>query len=208
MVVLGASLSGSAARGRRDGGWRTRVRDLAFLELGQPCARLRGSRAGAVVQPRQAGAALGPHGYFSPGSPSAPDRLARRSVNPGFRLGSHRESGLQRRWPLPGKTRGQHQKCTTNSAGIVLSINQRGGIDLDTLDAVALPPDFCLVGSLTGMGNRRRTQGDTRRRAHGCRRRCRADGRRRRRRACRVRLVTFVLPCVVHQPHCDARAVR
>ena len=63
---------------------------------------------------------------------------------------------------------GSHQKCTTDERRTVLSINPRGGIDLDTLDAVALPPD-CSVGSLTdSMGNRRRAQGDTRRRAHGC----------------------------------------
>ena len=38
-------------------------------------------------------------------------------------------------------------KCTTDERRIVLSVHQRGGIDLGTLDAVALPPD-CSVGSL------------------------------------------------------------
>ena len=49
------------------------------------------------------------------------DRLARRSVNPGFRLGSHRESGLQRRWPLPGKTRGRPPKVHDQRAQISCS---------------------------------------------------------------------------------------
>ena len=98
---------------------------------------------------RHSSARAGPAPRGSPGSPSAPDRLARRSVVPDSRLGSHRES-LQRRWPLPGKTRGQHQKCATDERRTVLSINQRGGIDLDTLDAVALPSHNSLgAASLT-----------------------------------------------------------
>ena len=48
------------------------------------------------------------------------------------------ESGLQRRWPLPGKTPwAASTSARPTSAGIVQSINQRGGIDLDALDAVA-----------------------------------------------------------------------
>ena len=45
---------------------------------------------------------------------------------------------------LLAKRVGSHQRCTTDERRTVLSIHQRGGIDLDTLDAVALPPD--LVG--------------------------------------------------------------
>ena len=162
-----------SACSRAPDGWMARRFRRSPPALGQRCARL----AGVVLgQPdRQAGAALGSHHrYCSPGTPSAPDRLARRSVNPGFRRGSHRESGLQRRWPLPGKTPWAATKSARpTSAGRVLSINPRGGIDLGTLDAVALPPD-CSVGSLTdSMGNRRRRGGHARRpRLHAPHARC------------------------------------
>ena len=41
---------------------------------------------------------------------------------------------------------GSHQRCTTIERRTVLSVHQRGGIDLDTLDAVALPPALLLGG--------------------------------------------------------------
>ena len=131
MVVLGASLSGSAARGRRDGGWRTRVRDRAFLELGQPCARLRGSRAGAVVQPRQAGAALGPHHrYCSPERIRAgPARAEECQSGLSTRVASGERPAAALASPWQNAV-GSHQRCTTNEQRTVHSINQGNGIDL------------------------------------------------------------------------------
>ena len=38
---------------------------------------------------------------------------------------------------LPGKSVGSHHKCTTNEQRTVFSIKQRGGNELDALDAVA-----------------------------------------------------------------------
>ena len=82
------------------------VRDPA---LGQRCAFVRAFTGVVSAAPdRQAGAALGSHHrYWSSRSPSAPDRLARRSVNPGFRLGWHRESACSGAGLSLAKRRGQ-----------------------------------------------------------------------------------------------------
>ena len=118
-----------------------------LLALGQPCARSCARLAGVVVQPRQAGAALGPHRHCPPGRIGAGPARAEECqsglstrVASGERPAAALASPWQNAWAA---TKG----ARPTSAGRVLSISPSRGIDLDTLDAVALPPD-CLVGSL------------------------------------------------------------
>ena len=109
------------------------------LSFRQRCAFVRAFTGVVSAAPdRQAGAALGSrHRYCSPGSPSAPDRLARRSVNPGFRLGRIGRAACSGAGLSLAKRVGSHQRCTTDERRTVLSIIRTDGIDLDTLDAVA-----------------------------------------------------------------------
>ena len=136
-MSLGALLAGAPTA------WRTCVSGRALLELGQPWAVVRAftRRWGPSCCPTSRRGTRAPPPLL-PGEPlrAGPARaeecqsgLSTR-VASGERPAAALASPWQKRWAATTSAR-------PTSAGIVLSINQRNGIDLNTLSAVALPPD-------------------------------------------------------------------